>query len=227
MKPAIQAAWSSKEKIPFFYRIMNCFAWMFFKCFFPFRIYGQKHIQHGACVIAANHVSFLDPPLLGIACPEEVHYLAKDALFKIPLFGFLIRKMNSHPLKGGAGDVGVFKVALRLLEEGKKVILFPEGQRSFDNRLCPIKPGLSLLVSKTDAYVIPAYIFGTYKAWPRSHLLPRPFSKIGCVFGSALDWRAFSHLEKKQAQQQFALKLKESIENLKIWYENGAQGSPP
>jgi len=227
MEKSIQPAWLSQEKMPFFYRSMNFFSWYLFKLLFPFQVYGQENIKKGAAVIAANHVSFLDPPLLGIASKEQVHYLAKDSLFKIPLFGFLIRKMNAHPLTGGAGDVGVLKEALKLLSEGNKVILFPEGKRSFDNKLCPVKPGISLLISKTGAQVIPTYIFGTYEAWPRKNFFPKFRKPIGCVFGSGFSWDAFAHLEKKQAQLLFAKTLSQSINDLRTWHENGANGSPP
>ena len=227
MKKNIHPAWVSKDPMSFFYRFMNFFSWYLFKFLFPFEFYGQERLKKGAFIIAANHASFLDPPLLGLACPEPVHYLAKDSLFKIPIFGFLIRKMNAHPLKGDASDIGVLKGALKLLLEGSKVILFPEGKRSFDNKLSAIKPGLSLLVSKTDARIVPTYIYGTYEAWPRKNLLPKFRAKIGCVFGSPFGWSEFSHLEKKQAQLLFAEKLKNAIEDLKKWHESGSIGTPP
>lgn len=227
MQKNIRQAWRSQETMPWFYRSMNFFSWYLFKLLFPFKIYGQENIQEGAAIIAANHVSYLDPPLLGISSPKQVHYLAKDSLFRIPVFGFLIRKMNAHPLRGDAGDVGVFKEALKLLMEGKKVVLFPEGKRSFDNQLLPIKPGISLLISKTGARVVPTYIFGTFQAWPRQHCFPSFRKKIGCVFGSGFTWNEFAHLEKKQAQKMFAEKLTNAILDLKHWYENGAKGPLP
>jgi 1-acyl-sn-glycerol-3-phosphate acyltransferase len=223
----VHPAWRNQQKMSFFYRSMNFFSWYLFRLLFPFKIYGQDHIKKGAAIIAANHVSFLDPPLLGIACPEPVHYMAKDSLFKIPLFGFLIRKMNAHPLKGDGNDVGVMKVALKVLQDGNKIILFPEGKRSFDNTLSPIKPGLFLLFSKTEATVIPTYIFGTYEAWPRKSIFPRFRRPIGCVFGSGLDLPDFSKIDKKQAQHLFAEKLTHALENLKLWVEKGALGNPP
>lgn len=214
----MKLAWRSK-KIPFFYKSMNFLSWFIFRFLYKFRVYGQENIISGPAIIAGNHVSYLDPPLVGTACPDEVHYLAKESLFKIPIFGFLIKKINSHPLKGTGGDFAVFKRVINLLEEGKKVILFPEGQRSYDDKLCPIKPGLSLLVSKTKAPVIPVYIFGTFKAWPRKNFLPRIGGTLGCIFGKPIYWDEFESLPKKESQIAFADRLTKDIIDLKKKYQ--------
>lgn len=223
----MKTPWTSKKKIPFIYRLINFFAWLFFRVFYRFRVYGQEHFFEGAAIIAANHVSFLDPPILGVSWPEEVHFLAKQSLFKIPFLSWVIVKTNTHPLKGDTRDVAVLKAILQLLNEGKKVVLFPEGKRSFDNKLSPIKPGISLLISKTHAAIIPTYIFGTFEAWPRNHSFPRIGKKVGCVFGSPLFWNDSEHLSKKEAQIAFADRLTKAIENLKDWYQKGAKGTPP
>jgi 1-acyl-sn-glycerol-3-phosphate acyltransferase len=213
--------------MPIIYRMINFLAWLGFKIFFRLKIYGQEHFFEGAAIIAANHVSFLDPPILGISWPEEVHFLAKQSLFKIPFLRFFLKKTNTHPLKGDGGDVGVFKMICQLLNQGRKVVLFPEGKRSLDNTLAPIKPGISLLVSKTHASIIPAYIFGTFEAWPCNRKFPKIGKEVGCVFGSPLFWKNFELLDKKEAQTLFADRLTQAIQNLKVWHEAGAQGSPP
>jgi 1-acyl-sn-glycerol-3-phosphate acyltransferase len=219
--------WLNKGKTPFLYRLINCLAWCFLKLFYRIRIYGQEHFCKGAAIVAANHVSFLDPPILGIACPEEVHFLARQSLFKIPILSWLMRKANTHPLKGDGGDTAVFKMVCSMLNQGKKVVLFPEGKRSYDNVLSPIKPGISLFISKTHAAVIPAYIFGTFEAWPRVQLFPKLWKTLGCVFGSPISWGQFKHLDKKEAQEVFAQTLTEAISKLRRWYEHGAHGMPP
>ena len=209
------------------YRFVLWFSWCFLRLFFRLRIYGQEHYYDGAGVIAANHASYLDPVILSAAWPEEVHFLAKEPLFKIFFFGWLIRKLNSHPLKGSANDFGVIRQICGLLNKGKKVVLFPEGQRSLDDKLLPIKPGIALLVSKTNSAIIPTYIFGTFEAWPSNKRVPCFGKKIGCVFGSPIKWTTFAHLEKREAQEALAKTLTDAIHALKIWYESGAEGSPP
>lgn len=215
------------KKTPLLYFLGKSLIKGLLRLFYRLEIHVPKEPYVGAAIIAANHTSFLDPPVLGVAWPEEVHFLARKTLFDIPLLGWLIRKCNTHPLKGDVGDVAVFKEMIHLLQEGKKVILFPEGQRSYDDRIADIKPGIALLVSKTRAAIIPAYIFGTFEAWPRTSKFPKLGKKIGCIFGSPLFWESESHLDKKQAQEAFALQVKEALQNLKLWYESGAQGTPP
>lgn len=219
--------WNSRNPMPFVYRLGNFIAWLALRSMYRIRVYGQDHFYNKAAIIAANHVSFLDPPILGICSPEEVHYLARQSLFKVPVFGKIISKINAHPLKGDVGDVGVIKTICHLLEQGKKIILFPEGSRSYDNKFAPVKPGMSLLVSRTNTAVIPAYVFGTFEAWPRKNVFPRPWKTIGCVFGTPILWETFSHLGKKEAQLAFAQSVTEAIEGLRKWYERGAKGSPP
>ncbi|MCH9630539.1 MAG: 1-acyl-sn-glycerol-3-phosphate acyltransferase [Chlamydiia bacterium] len=209
------------------YRFVLWFSWCFLRLFFRFRVYGQEHYYDGAGIIAANHASYLDPVVLSSAWPEEVHFLAKEPLFKIFGLGWFIRKLNSHPLKGTANDLGVIKQICGLLKTGKKVILFPEGQRSYDDKLLPIKPGVALLVSKSNSAIIPAYIFGTFEAWSRNRSFPSFGKKVGCVFGTPIKWAAFSHLDKREAQEALAKTLTDAIHALKTWYESGAKGSPP
>lgn len=223
----MQIPWTSRKRMPILYRCINCLAWLFFKVFYRVNVYGQQHFCEGAAIVAANHVSFLDPPILGITCPEEVHFLARQSLFKIPILRWFMVHANTHPLKGDGGDTAVFKTVCRLLNEGKKVVLFPEGRRSCDNVLSPIKPGISLFVAKTHAVVIPTYIFGTFEAWPRTRYFPKLWHTVGCVFGSPISWSQFDHLEKKEAQEAFAHELTEAILRLKEWHARGAEGTPP
>ncbi|HEX2583455.1 MAG TPA: (d)CMP kinase, partial [Chlamydiales bacterium] len=121
---------------------------IYFKLFFRLKIYGQEHFRSGAAIIAANHASHFDPPVVSISCPEEVHFLARDSLFRNPLFGFLIRHLNAHPVTRDAADAHTFRLIISLLQKGQKVILFPEGKRTSDGQLQPIERGLPFLAIK-------------------------------------------------------------------------------
>lgn len=213
------------SKMKFSYKIVYWMARLFFKCCFRLKIYGVEHFRLGSAIIAANHASFYDPPVLSISCPEEVHFLARGSLFDIPLLGFLIKTLNSHPLARGASDVIVFRKMIQLLEEGKKLILFPEGRRSETGRLLPLERGLSFLVQKTQCCVIPAYIQGTFKAWPKGQKFPKLFGKMKVVFGSPIEWE--EGMDKKGAQMNFTERLEKAMRTLEKWLEDGALGIPP
>ncbi len=211
----------------FLYRLTLFFAWLFFKIFYRHRVYGLEHYCAGGAILAANHTSFLDPPILAISWPEEVHFLARETLFRIPVFGAYIRALNAHPVSGDAGDIAVFKSIYALLKAGKKIILFPEGTRAKADRLGVIKPGIGLLITKTQTAIIPAYIQGAYSIWGRHRKFPKLWGKTACVFGSPIPYARVAHLEKKAAQQALADQLAAAIENLRAWYQEGAHGSPP
>ncbi len=215
-----------KNKASFFYRCVIFFYWCVFHLFYNFRVYGLEHSYSGGALIASNHVSFFDPPVLAVAYPDEVHIMARETLFR-SFFGKCISKLNTHPVKGGATNLGVMKIMCSLLKEGKKVILFPEGTRPYKDELGEIKPGVGMLIARTETAVIPTYIHGNYKVWNRKHRFPKLSGSIACVFGSPILWESFKHMNKKEAQIAISKKLREAILALRKWYEEGAKGSPP
>lgn len=214
-----------KPKMKFSYKIVYWTARIFFKLFYRLKIYGVENVRSGAAIIAANHVSFYDPPVLSISCPEEVHFLAKESLFRIPLFGRFIKMLNAHPVARGASDASVFRSILGILKEGKKVIVFPEGNRSQDGAIQPLEKGLGFLVQKSQCRVIPAYIEGTFSVWPKGRAFPKPFGRITVVFGTVIEGE-FSE-DKKRDQKIVLEKTKTAIEALKYWLEQGKEGFPP
>ena len=211
----------------FLYRFVIFVSKCFFKIFYRHKVYGLEHFIPGGAILAANHTSFWDPPAIAISWPEEVHFLARESLFKNPLFGSFIRAVNTHPVSGTAGDVAVFKTIINLLKQGKKVILFPEGARSRDGQFTSVKPGIALLLSRSEAAVIPTYLHGIYEIWKRDRKFPKLHGRSVCVFGSPIYWETYVHLGKKEAQEAIARAIEQAILNLKAWYEAGAQGTPP
>ncbi|MGZ3299736.1 MAG: lysophospholipid acyltransferase family protein [Isosphaeraceae bacterium] len=127
----------------------------------------------GAVLLVANHLSFLDVFLLGISLRRPLNFVARSSLF-FPVLGFLIRSVGGFPIqREGMGASGM-KETLRRLRRGGIVTLFPEGTRSRDGKLAPLKSGIAVLVSRAGVPVVPAGIAGTFEAWPRSRLLPVP-----------------------------------------------------
>lgn len=214
-------AWTKWSGVKFIYRIVLFLAWGLFKLFCRHRVYGLEHFYPRGALIASNHTSFLDPPILAISWPEEVHFLARETLFSQKAFGAFITALNAHPVSGRPHDIKVFKTVCSLLKEGKKVILFPEGTRSLDGQLGEIKPGITLFLERTGAALIPAYIHGSYEAWGRHRKWPKLFTKTVCVFGTPLLW------QEGENPEAFLKKVEHAILALKEWLEKGAKGIPP
>lgn len=211
----------------FSYWMVHSLARLFFKTFFRLKIYGAERVRPGPGLLIANHTSFYDPPVLSISCSEEVHFLAKESLFKVPLLGRLIRVLNTHPVSRDATDIHVLRQMIGLLGEGKKVIIFPEGRRSPDGQLRPFERGFAFLAQKSKCTIFPAFIEGTYEAWPITQKWPRLFGKMTCVFGSPIEWDEFEDLPKREAEQALAEKCSDTIKNLRDWVKKGALGNPP
>ncbi len=198
------------------YKIVVFFSLLLYKIFYRLDIKGIENYPEGSLIIAPNHSSFLDPPAVGIACPNEVHCLAKAYLFKNKLMGFLLPKINTHPVTGDAGDLSVLKRISEFLTNGKQVIIFPEGTRSENNQVSPLKRGIALLASMAKCKVIPVGITGAYEAWPKNKRFPRLFGKIRVSFGKPLDWKDYEkkYTNKKEMQSEFTKDLEEAIKNL-------------
>jgi 1-acyl-sn-glycerol-3-phosphate acyltransferase len=211
----------------FFYKIILFSVFWFFKLVYRNKIYGAENFYEGAAILAANHASFYDPPLLSISTPYEVHFLARKSLFDHFLFGSLIRRLNAHPVSGKPQDVAVFKTIVRLMKQGKKLIIFPEGKRTPDGSLRPIKPGIAMLISRTGAAVIPVYLAGTFAIWSLHKKLPKLSGQTACVFGKPLHFTWDSARDSKVQQEEISRKIELEILKLKQWYEKGAKGPLP
>lgn len=211
----------------FFYWLTKSSFKVFFKVFYSHKIYGLEHIRKGRGIIAPNHTSFFDPPMIAASWPEDASFLARKSLFSSRIFGPIIRRLNSYPVNGTTQDLGSIKLICQLLSEDKKVVIFPEGIRSIDGELGTIKSGIGMLAIRCQSPIIPVYISGCYDIWNRYNQLPKLRGKTACVFGTPIDWQAFSHLSKKEAQESIAGAVKDAIKKLENWYKNGAQGSPP
>ena len=210
-----------------FYWIITAICRSYLFVFYRLRVYGSSHVSAGSAIIAPNHASFIDPPIIGASCPQEVHYLARDSLFKNRMMGWFIRKMNAHPVKRNARDLTSFKLIQELLAQGNKVVIFPEGVRTVHGSLGEFKVGAALLALRSRCEIIPVYIHGSYEVWPRRKKFPKLFGKLACVFGTPVSCKEFEAMEKKEGQEAMTARVKESIERLKGWYLEGAAGEPP
>ncbi len=141
----------------------------------------------GAFLIAANHASHLDPPLIGSHVPRQMCFFARKTLWSGRAASWWLDTVGTIPVdRDGGQDVGALKRVLRALADGKVMILFPEGTRSRDGRLQPPKPGVGFIVCKTRVPVVPARIFGSFEAFGKGMKLPRLGSPVRVVFGKPI-----------------------------------------
>jgi 1-acyl-sn-glycerol-3-phosphate acyltransferase len=134
------------------------------KGLFAVRVSGADNVpKTGGLVVASNHVSYLDPPILGTWFPRVIHYMAKQELFETPIFGSLIRAVHAFPVNRESGDLGAIRHALHVLKAGGVVGIFPEGRRNLDGE-AEARSGAVLLAATAHCPVVPVALVGTHLA---------------------------------------------------------------
>ncbi len=154
---------------------MNRWYWGFYylvtviaRVFFRFRIvHPERRLLTGPVILAMNHESYLDPPLVGIASGREVYFLARKTLLDLPVFRWLLPKLNVVPVDQQGTDRSALKALIRIVKAGHATVVFPEGARTLDGQLQPVQPGIGFVIAKTLAPVLPMRIFGAHEAMPR------------------------------------------------------------
>jgi 1-acyl-sn-glycerol-3-phosphate acyltransferase len=157
------------------YAILKASVTAFGRVWFRLSVVGAEWVpREGPLLLASNHLSVLDPAMIGAVIPRELDYMAKTELFRIPGFGALIRRLNAHPVDRTGSDSAALRLALRLLGDGRAVLVFPEGTRGTEGQLQPGRAGAGMLAALSGAPVVPVYIQGSGRALPRGAVLPRP-----------------------------------------------------
>lgn len=150
------------------------------------KVAGRERVPRtGGLIVASNHVSYWDPPLLGSAVPREIHYLAKEELFRAPVFGALIRAYNAIPIRRGVADLSGMARAIEILRQGGVLLMFPEGTRSRGGTLRAARPGVGMLAVNADVPVLPCFISGSDR--PGQWLYRG--ARVRIAFGEARHWQ--------------------------------------
>ena len=175
---------------------------------FRFRKEGVQHFpESGGVIVAANHASYLDIPLLGCAIPRRVFFLGRASLFPNRYLSWALQRLGWIPLKTHRLDRKAFGRALSHLQRGEPVVIFPEGTRTEDGKLQPGKPGLGYLVAESQCQVIPAYISGTFNVLPIRSRWPRLYP-IRVILGKPLK---FSKVDNEDSLKTFYEKVSISV----------------
>jgi 1-acyl-sn-glycerol-3-phosphate acyltransferase len=142
-------------------------------------------------LLCSNHIDNLDPPVVGITAPRDVHFMAKEELFHVPILKKLLPSLHAFPVKRGMSDREALRKGLAILKEGKVLGLFPEGTRSKTGELGKGLAGAGFFALRTDAVVMPCAIIGPYKA----------FRKLKVVYGKPIDLKEYGKNQKLSAEQ--------------------------
>ncbi len=185
---------------------------IFYKMYFRFEVYGHNNIpDEGGVLIAANHLSYLDPPLVGISIKRKASFIAHSGLFNIPLIGKFIESF-SIPVDRDNPKPSTIKEAVRRLKKGELVVMFPEGTRSQSVEDVTGKRGAATIAEMSRATIIPALIEGTGKALPIDAKFIRPV-KVRITFGKPLSRNPEE--SEKEFQQRMVDDLMNTIKNLR------------
>ena len=165
------------------YRFCRIWFRVYFYVYHRGHVYSAERLPaEGAFILAGNHVSFLDPPFFGLACQRDAYFMARDTLFRNPLANWILRSWHCVPISRDRGDIGAMRTVLRMLGEGKAVLMFPEGTRSENGELQEPRAGIGMIAARAKVPIVPMRIFGTDRALPRGTSFPRP-ARVEIKFG--------------------------------------------
>lgn len=174
------------------YGVSKFVLWVAFRVRYGLRVRGQEHVPRtGAFILAANHLSYLDPPVMGVACPRRVRFMARDTLFGHWLLGPFLRAVGVIPLQREGSDLAGLREAVRHLRGGDPIALFPEGARQPSGRLGEAKRGIGLLAEQACVPIVPAVVQGTFEALPPGSRGLQP-GKIQVAFGPPIPYTTAS-----------------------------------
>lgn len=154
--------------MPFFYRLCYFIGNIVFRIIFRFKVTGKHNIpKEGKVILCSNHISDLDPLILGLAIPRNIRFMAKKELFENKFLGGLVNALGAFPVDRKAADLSAIRNSLNVLKNDELLGIFPEGTRVTEENIENAKPGIALISIKAKAPVIPIYIESKYKVFSK------------------------------------------------------------
>jgi 1-acyl-sn-glycerol-3-phosphate acyltransferase len=188
-----------------FYSTIKAMVKRFYHARYKIRVIGEDRVpSEGPVIICSNHISELDPPLVAISVKREMAFFAKSELFRIPVLGFLISRLNAFPVERGKGDRAALKKSVEVLKEGNMLLIFPEGSRNRSGTLKELQQGAGFMAVKSGAKVVPAAIKGNYDRK----------KGVTIVFGKPIDTAAL--VAEGRNRKEITERIREDINNLLI-----------
>lgn len=177
------------------YRTARYWVRLWARIWLRFQSHGSENVPRtGSCLVASNHVSYLDPPMLACGVQHRlIHFLARDTLWTPGVGAWFMTAIQCIPIDRTRGDVGALRKAIAVLKEGEALALFPEGTRSPDGQLKEAKGGVGFLIAKAGVPVVPVYVDGSYAAFPKGARHIRP-GKVRIFYGPPIQPSEFAAL---------------------------------
>ena len=173
------------------------------------RVYGRKNVpSKGPVLLLSNHQSFFDVVFCQSTLRRSLHFVARDSLFKIKIFGPLIGSVHATAIKRGQADLSGMKKVIEKLKQNKVVCLYPEATRTGDGRIAEIKPGFGLLSRRSGACVVPVVIDGAFECWPRHRIFPS-FGRVTVSYGKVITSKQVKELGDKEFARVLTERLRE------------------
>ena len=180
-----------------FYWVIQHLAYLFLRFVGRLRIIGTEHVpRRSGVILAANHSSYADPPLMGASTPRPIWFMAKIELLQTPFLGAFIKRLHAFPVRRGTADRQALRTAHELLTGGEAVLIFFEGGRSKDGRLMPPALGAGMIALRANVPVVPVAIVNADQLMPREGGLH--FARVTVIYGEPI---SFSHLEGRQSDR--------------------------
>lgn len=190
------------------YTISRFLSWVILKCYCRIKIHGLGNLPKGqAYMLASNHLSYMDPVILGVICKQRLNYMARHDLFLNKRFAIYLRLLGVFPVKRNSADLSAMKEALRRLRQGKSLLVFPEGKRQTEEANITPQAGVGFIAAKAGVPVIPVRIEGTEVALPKGARSLKP-AQINVIFGEEIS------IERRVPYQDTANLIMDKIRHL-------------
>lgn len=188
------------------YRFARSICRAYFGVIHRWQVVGRENVPDtGSVLLVSNHISNLDPPLVGSGIDRKVRFMAKSELFNVPVLSWLIRDFGAFPVKRGAGDRSALRTVFKILDEGEVLGMFPEGTRSKSGEVEEAHSGAAAFALRSKATLIPVAIVGKYK-W---------FRPIRVVYGAPVDLSEFyGQKTSKEVLHEATQRIMDAIEQL-------------
>ncbi len=194
------------------YHILRLASLILCKFLFGIEVSGRKNIpEKGGFILAGNHRSYLDPVVLGVACPRKLNFMAKEELFRNPFFSWFFYQLGAFPIKRNRADISAVREAMKRVNSGNALLIFPEGSRNSSPATSQTQAGIGFLAAKINAPVIPVFIRGTEKALPKGAKSIKR-TKVSVYFGRQIS------VERRTSYPEIAQQIMNNIMELSHSY---------